>query len=150
MVLSCTLFPGTVHSSPLSLVPSNHFLNPFFPPQSLCSFLNSFFVFFHQDCDSLFIYLVCFVCLKLFANLINPPSTLWCGSYYLPILQIRRKGPERASKMLEVTLLIVVEFWTLFNFYWYIVGLQCCVKFRCTEKWISDTYSHCFSDSSPI
>ena len=83
-------------------------------------------------------------CLKLFANLINPPSTLWCGSYYLRILQIRRKGPERASKVLEVTLLIVVEFWTLFNFYWYVVGLQCCVNFRCTEKWISDTYSHCF------
>lgn len=107
-------FPGTVNSSTLSLVPSNYFLNPLFPPQSPVFPLllpNSFFVFFHQDSDSLFIYSVCFVCLKLFANLINPPSTPWCGSYYLPILQIRRKGPERASKLLEVTPLTVVEFW---------------------------------------
>ena len=25
-------------------------------------------------------------------------------------------------------------------FYWSIVGLQCCVKFRCTAKWFSYTY----------
>lgn len=71
-------FPGTVNSSTLSLVPSNYFLNPLFPPQSPVFPLllpNSFFVFFHQDSDSLFTYSVCFVCLKLFANLINPPST---------------------------------------------------------------------------
>lgn len=140
-------FPGTVNSSTLSLVPSNYFLNPLFPPESPVFPLllpNSFLCSSTRDSDSLFICSVCFVCLKFFANLINPPSTPWCGSYYLPILQIRRKGPERASKLLEVTLINSSGVLTLFNFYWYIVGLQCCVNFRCVQaRWLSSEESTC-------
>lgn len=64
-------FPGTVNSSTLSLVPSNYFLNPLFPPQSPVFPLllpNSFFVFFHQDSDSLFIYSVCFCLFEAFCQ----------------------------------------------------------------------------------
>ena len=33
---------------------------------------------------------------------------------------------------------------TLKNFYWSIDDLQCCVRFRCTAKWISYTYTHIY------
>ena len=31
-----------------------------------------------------------------------------------------------------------------------IVGLQCCVSFKCTAEWISYTYIHSYSSSFPI
>ena len=37
------------------------------------------------------------------------------------------------------------SFLFLFNFYWSIVDLQCCVSFRCTGKWISYTYTYIYS-----
>ena len=38
------------------------------------------------------------------------------------------------------------------NFHWSIVDLQCCVRFGCTAKWFSYTYTyiHSFLDSFPI
>ena len=40
----------------------------------------------------------------------------------------------------------------LYKFYWIVVGLQCCVSFRCTIKWFNFiyTYIHAFSDSFSI
>ena len=40
----------------------------------------------------------------------------------------------------------------IYNFYWSIFVLQCCISFRCTAKWISYTYKdiHSFLDSFPI
>ena len=35
-------------------------------------------------------------------------------------------------------------------FFWSIVDLQCCVKFRCTAEWISYTYIHFYLDYFPI
>ena len=32
-----------------------------------------------------------------------------------------------------------------FNFYWSLVDLQCCVRFRCTAKWISYMYTYIHS-----
>ena len=48
---------------------------------------------------------------------------------------------------------ICVHFLNLnFIFYWNIVYLECCVRFRCTAKWFNYayTYIHTFSDSFPI
>ena len=48
--------------------------------------------------------------------------------------------------------LLLLFFFLIFILYWSIVGLQCCVSFRCTAKWFSYTYTYIssFSDSFPV
>ena len=53
--------------------------------------------------------------------------------------------------VLYIRSLFVIYFILFFkNFYWSIVDLQCCVRFRCTAKWICYTYIHSFLDFFPI
>ena len=49
-------------------------------------------------------------------------------------------------------LYITFTYLFIFNFYWTVVDLQCCVSFRCTAKWIgyAYTYIHPFLDSFPV
>ena len=76
-------------------------------------------------------------------ELYNLKWLIWCYVNFTLIKKKKRNQPLSSIK---------AETGFLYNFYWDIVDLQCCVSFRCTAKWISYTYTyiHSFLDSFPI